>query len=1356
MRTVLFFFTILLFSVSAWAQEVVVQGRVVDAKTGEALPYVSIYAGEGKGTLSNNDGAFKLTADANDLLRFSCIGYEKMTAKATELPSVIRLKPYTTVLGEVTIHALRNEDMLKLVIANLKQDYKKQGKMARKYFFRTMTETDEGSYMAEAFVMAHSVVNIRSAMMISGLQNRDTEDNGKTLDFNFSNIHKLLEVAPMTNNSQFWSKVLKPLQSYSTLRKYYETHIQQIQGEDGKNLYRIDFSLKKEISKEIESKRNITGTAYVDADTYRLLRYDGSCNNFHVSYNMFTPYETAISFHLEYDYSQGVASVSHVAIQGSTEVSRYRALLFAVGSDEEIADKMQSIDINMVSALRDAGYDSTLWAKYDIVKRTNEEERVAFGKVRKSRKKVENTIKQKRELYYPEAFRPMLKRLVAFGNTIPQEKVYIHMDNTSYQLGDTIWFSAYTRRTDTGKPSDVSGVLYVELYGQEGYMIERKLIQMHEGHGQGFFALNNLIQYAGFYELRAYTRWQLNWGLFEHKHLNVINGGPSFYSKQQEREYYRDYEKLYSRVFPVYDKPDEDGGYNHNMTLRAMRRLYVPDPKKRELKVTLYPEGGNLVEGQLCRIAFEAAWDDGEWAEGHLFYANDSAKIVNRGRGYFLFTPPKGMEQEVRFVTPGGQTAKAKLPKAEKTGVSVRMEQADSGWTAHLSNTEDLSADSLAISLMHEGRVIDIRDFSRLCTFPDTLLYEPGVYQMTVFDTQGHIFADRLFFSRGQIELEPTLQIEGLQDEYRPYEPVSLKLKTFEGKNKVSLTVRDDSRRDYLYDDSNILTEMLLSSEIRGFVPQPGWYFEADDPLHRTALDLLMMTQGWRRFDWRNMAIRGLWDLTQPAERTPMLIGSTYKNILASDMAKDDEEIRQERNAEQSSEKSENEPDDQTENGPKVQKPFANKDIIPPTMSLSKNTSCDLTNYKRAISKKEQSNKKELKVHVEMTLLGEKETIFGESETWQRDFRIQLPPFYGKSVFFLSVADTTKWTKKKRKYSWIQAAPDDEENDYMYMASKWKIRRKTFVEPAEYLARIIWPYPRFVKPYNYYQTHLLPVSFEENKTNGKWQKVNDETLMHEVEIRARRSGLRKFDDTWPIFSMDAYEAQNMEQDYGLDFIRIMVGDYGVGAPRANTAPNVEPTFDTRYGYGLTRRSLMDKEIPADSIYARKYLISGSFSLTSTSSGPQGVSPHGTSFGLSPGESLEYKGNGVWDMYVFYSDYSPRMEGSKLYYGANEPKTTLVMYPFPDGSRQLTYRDRRYVLDGFAYPAAFYSPDYSKQIPSEEQKDYRRTLYWNPDLKLDRSGEATITFYNNSRTSHLSVEAEGQASDGTLLWNKTKN
>ena len=126
----------------------------------------------------------------------------------------------------------------------------------------------------------------------------------------------------------------------------------------------------------------------------------------------------------------------------------------------------------------------------------------------------------------------------------------------------------------------------------------------------------------------------------------------------------------------------------------------------------------------------------------------------------------------------------------------------------------------------------------------------------------------------------PTLSIKGLKEEYQPYEPVNLTLKAPPSKSSISISVRDDFRRDCLYDDSNILTEMLLSSEIRGFVPQPGWYFEADDEEHRAALDLLMMTQGWRRFDWRSMAVAGAWDITQPAERAPILIGTTYKNVI--------------------------------------------------------------------------------------------------------------------------------------------------------------------------------------------------------------------------------------------------------------------------------------------------------------------------------------------------------------------------------------------------------------------------------------------------------------------------------------------
>ncbi len=965
------------------------------------------------------------------------------------------------------------------------------------------------------------------------------------------------------------------------------------------------------------------------------------------------------------------------------------------------------------------------------------------------------------------ALEMLSQRQAAFGQTIPQEKVFIHMDNTSYQLGDTIWFSAYTRRTDTDKPSDVSGVLYVELYGQEGYMIERKLIQMEEGHGSGFFALNKYIQYAGFYELRAYTRWQLNWGRFERKHTEDIKTW--FASKRQEKEYFRDYEKLYSRVFPVYDKPLEPGEYTHDMTLRAMRRLYPNPADNPKLTLSLYPEGGNLVEGMPCRVAFEACFDTGEWAEGWVVYDGDSIKTVNRGRGLFEVIPQKGLEKEVLFVSKDGKQAIAKLPKPELTGVSLKVEQTDSGWVAHIRHTADLQDDSLGVSLMCEGKLVKNEELrmkneefaaavptssSAISSVENSSFFilrsslnKSGVYQLTVFDTKGRVFADRLFFNRGKEDMMPTLSIKGLKEEYQPYEPVNLTLKAPPSKSSISISVRDDFRRDCLYDDSNILTEMLLSSEIRGFVPQPGWYFEADDEEHRAALDLLMMTQGWRRFDWRSMAVAGAWDITQPAERAPILIGTTYKNVIVDFV--EGEETNNEKEDE------EEYPFSEDGRSPHEDDYYETKPMDLPDM-FSKGRSADREKiaYDKSVNAKNDKKNRELKVHAEIIALDAKTSFVGESETRRKDFRIQLPPYYGSAIVFISAADTTKW-KKNETYTWIQAEPDNLETDYMYLPASAKLRRKIFVEPADYLPRIVWPYPRFVNPYSYYQNHLAP-SPEEKTSNKEWVKKGDETIMSEVTVKARRNTLRKFDDSWPILAIDAEKADNMSKDYGLGFMQIMVMDYGVAVKPKAVDWGQEATFETRYGFGRTRRMLLPFEIPPDSIYARKYLNSGSFKLTTNSVGAAGV-PGGfgtdAGFYLSPGESMEYQGTGVWDMYVLYSDYSPRQYGNNMYYGSNEPKTKLVQYPFPDGSRRLTYRDRRYVLEGFAYPAQFYSPDYSKQIPSEDKKDYRRTLYWNPNLKLNDEGEAEVKFFNNSRVTQLSVDAEGQASDGTLLWAK---
>ena len=255
--------------------------------------------------------------------------------------------------------------------------------------------------------------------------------------------------------------------------------------------------------------------------------------------------------------------------------------------------------------------------------------------------------------------------------------------------------------------------------------------------------------------------------------------------------------------------------------------------------------------------------------------------------------------------------------------------------------------------------------------------------------------------------------------------------------------------------------------------------------------------------------------------------------------------------------------------------------------------------------------------------------------------------------------------------------------------------------------------------------------------------------MEELAVTAKRGMNRQFTDSQPAFSVDAYEAWNHAEDAGMPvdvmdvkrIARSYLGDFGM---EGLTDAASDSMIQIRYGLSPTRRALPQYiGIPADSLYSPKYLTSLP-----------------TSFKFSPGEAKDYFGDpaeyenpkGRFDRYVIYTDYCPRLDGSKRYTD-NKVETFVAVYPIYDGGRRDVYRDRYYLLDGFARPAEFYSPDYSRQATPEVPTDYRRTLYWNPRLRLDSEGRARVTLYNNSHTTQIEVEAAGQAADGTLLWNR---
>ena len=146
-------------------------------------------------------------------------------------------------------------------------------------------------------------------------------------------------------------------------------------------------------------------------------------------------------------------------------------------------------------------------------------------------------------VYAQNSMESMVERLGNFGTKLPQEQVFIHLDNTSYYLGDTIFYKAYVKRGDDGKPTNISGILYCEFLNNDGYLVERQMLPLDKGEAHGTFSLSDTLLYAGYYELRAYTRWQLNWGVTEQPHSKWSE--KYFFNKEMAKDYYRDYEKLY-------------------------------------------------------------------------------------------------------------------------------------------------------------------------------------------------------------------------------------------------------------------------------------------------------------------------------------------------------------------------------------------------------------------------------------------------------------------------------------------------------------------------------------------------------------------------------------------------------------------------------------------------------------------------------------------------------------------------------------------------------------------------------------------------------------------------------------------
>lgn len=921
----------------------------------------------------------------------------------------------------------------------------------------------------------------------------------------------------------------------------------------------------------------------------------------------------------------------------------------------------------------------------------------------------------------------MANRLKSFGTKLPQEQVFLHMDNNCYYLGDTIFYKAYVRRSDNGHPTNLSGILYCELLNDDGFLVERQMIPLEKGEGHGNFALADTALYAGYYELRAYTKWQLNWGVTEQPHSRWAE--EYFFNKDMAEDYYRDYEKLYSRVFPVYNRPASPGDFSQDMTLRPLSAYYKNSAEKPGTTVQFFPEGGSLVSGLKQRVAWEVRNEQGMALEGTLSISMPDGQTItsetlNRGRGMFELTPSEGQTLTAQFTPADGKgnpagtlSASKELPEAETDGVALHVSTDTAGISISYATAGSASQEELGITVMHNGV---LKHFAQ----PDGNTIQmhaeaPGVYQVTVFNSEGRVYADRLCFYLPAGFKHTNVNFSGMKTgNYSAFEPIAIEVQGAPGAN-MSIAVRDAAKGEYIYDTGNMLTETLLSSQIKGFVPHPQWFFQQDNGERRQALDLLMMVQGWRRYVWKEMAIQGEFQLTHmPERRYPHWTGQIHnysaEQVLStmeekmysfaeragekmSEQNREDEQRAMEKSGGQAN-------DDPASDNGQDDKSWE-KTMEEKAEAKEKNR---LSDSKDRFNKKENNLKYPVALHAEFSQPGN-EGVEGNMRS-QGTFAMDFPRYYEEFLFFLGASDTTKW-KKGQPPVWTQNGRT----------------KRDEVDFPEFYVKLDHFYPRFPKPYDYYQSHIAPMP----KDNPLYNSMNEQVrMLSEVTIGARRNGRRKFGHWRPAFIIDAYDAFNATCDAGF------APGYFMGA--------------NRFGEDVARTYIGDMK--TDRRYDISYRFDGKIYSEGTAMQrhkEQTDIPDAMPRWSSNMPDLKRdKYNYLWNLYkvVVYTDYSPRKDRHGKYRGNELPSVTIDLQLLDDGVERLYRKNRYWKMKGFSIPDEFYSPDYSKQpLPKE---DYRRTLYWNPNVRLDADGRATINLYNNSSTSILQVSAEGWTPDGT--------
>jgi TonB-dependent SusC/RagA subfamily outer membrane receptor len=537
-----------------------------------------------------------------------------------------------------------------------------------------------------------------------------------------------------------------------------------------------------------------------------------------------------------------------------------------------------------------------------------------------------------------DPFEALLKKLAAYTEEHPQEKVHLHFDKPYYAVGDNIWFKAYVTDNRSGQLSKISSALYVELINENDSVKKQIKLPLVSGLTWGDFKLTDTLK-EGNYRVRAYTQWMRNAGpdFFFDKTIRIGNawankvftsttytfgkknnaelvdaaitftdkdGNP--YGGQNVSYEVRLKDKNAGRGKGMTNAQGEvsfsfqnttgspaSGAITATLTLPNKQQIIKTIPVKTTsaaVSVQLFPEGGNLVENLPSKVAIKAINTAGLGVDvTGTMTDNEGTEVLNfstvhLGMGNFIVNPQPGKTYTAKIRLKDGSLLNVPLPKAAPAGYVLSVNSADSNKVGIklLTSESLLNQGELKLVIQQNNAVIAVQKIPstkqvNTLSLPKKDL-PSGIIHLTLFTAANLPVAERLIFINNPADQIST-SLTGLKSDYGTREHVELSLSAKDNNKATvgsfSIAVTNSSVVTPDPDnESNILTDLLLTSDLKGYIEKPNYYLRDHSKETREHLDNLMLSQGWSRLLWSDLMGTTAKPIAFPAEKSLKVSGT--------------------------------------------------------------------------------------------------------------------------------------------------------------------------------------------------------------------------------------------------------------------------------------------------------------------------------------------------------------------------------------------------------------------------------------------------------------------------------------------------